>query len=159
MFKLSTTACIMLVFASSAHALETAAPAALSLESVPPSSFTQQTELLESTHRESMAPVLPINENDTPKYRPVIVVRLQPSEPIIDQTVENMLTQQSDADWKSHRQDRLVRFMELADRNVASPKPALPIEPQRVRYESAPNMSVLAGNYGYGLGFGWPLDY
>lgn len=154
--KFPAVICIALAFANSAQALETAMPAALSLESVPPSSFTKQTETLETTRQDSMVLASLINESDTPKYRPIIVVRLQRSEPIIDQTDENSLAQQSDVDWESRRRDRLARFMELAARNAA-PQAAAQLEPRQVRFETGPRMNVFASNDGYSLG--WPLHY
>lgn len=156
MFKFLSVTCLILAFSNSAHALETGVPAALTLESVPPSSFTLRTETLETTRQASMERVLLINESNTPKYQPIIVVRLQRSEPIIDQTAENRLTQQSEADWERRRRDRLARFMELAARNAA-PQPAAQLEPRPVRFETEPRMNVFTSNYGYGLG--WPLQY
>lgn len=120
MFKLATAACIMLVFANSAHALDTAAPVTLTLESVPPPSALSQQAALPAP--DTTVPVLPLAESNAPKYRPVIVVHLQLAEPIFDPTAENMAPRPFDANWENRRQYRLARFMELAARNAASPK-------------------------------------
>lgn len=110
----------MLAFAGSARALDTAPPTALTLESVPPPSLSQVT----LPALDPMVTVPLLAESDTPTQRPVIVVRLQPADPILDHTANNVAVQQSDADWETRRKDRLARFAELAARNTASHKPA-----------------------------------
>lgn len=156
MFKLTSAACIMLAFAGSARALDTAPPAALTLESVPPPSLSQQAAL---PAPDATVPVPPLAESGTPKQRPVIVVRLQRAEPVIAPATENMAPQQFDGYWESRHQVRLARFTELAVRNARTHSVVPQTWLQEKRVELAPAVNVFASNDDYGLGLGWPLHY
>lgn len=157
MFKLTSAACIMLAFAGSVRALDTAPPAALTLESVPPPSLSQQAVPLATPREGALAPS--VGESEEPRARPVIVVRLQNADPIMRQADENMAALQADIDFENRRLDRLARFTELAVRNARTHSVGPQAWLQEKRVELGPAVNVLASNDGYGLGLGWPLHY
>lgn len=122
MRNISAITCVMLTFSVGAHAMDVGMLNALAPESVPPALPSRQTVPLATPKEGALAPS--VGENEEPRARPVIVVRLQPVDPILDHTADNVAVQQSDADWETRRKDRLARFAELAARNTASHNPA-----------------------------------
>lgn len=150
----ATVTCIMLALSTSAHAMDSSMPDALSPESVPPAFQSLQTAPLASAREE--VSVVSIGENEAPRARPVIVVRLQDPEPAARGREGSHVSLQADIEYERRRLDRLARFVELALRNSRNHSNISQdwIFEKPVGLSQAVN--VFASSDQYGIGLGWP---
>lgn len=154
MRNIGSVICFMLALSTSAHAMDSGMPDALSLELVPPALQPLQTAPLVSV-REDVS-VVGIGENEAPRARPVIVVRLQDPEPAARSREGTHVSLQADIEYERRRLDRLARFVELALRNSRNHSNIS----QDWLFEKPAGLSqavnVFASSDQYGIGLGWP---